>query len=133
MQTDVRECWGSVRKILSGLQRDFFAEGVQVNIQAPKEAYNLPFVLDMVLTELLYQGVYACKGWDPSMGKYPPMLKKKMEASRTNMTWKDYDLVNEGRDSRNKVAHKAALVDKTECIKYVRAIEDEFKAWNLLN
>jgi hypothetical protein len=132
---DVRQCWESVRKVQRGLQRDWFAQGVQINEHASKESYNLPLVLayavlDMVLTELYDQGVYSCKGWK-STRKAPP-LGRKMEDSRVHVPWQDYSLVFDGKEKRNSLAHEAALVDKFECVTYVNAIETELRAWKIL-
>ena len=100
----------------------------------PPEIYNLPLVLayavlDQVLDELVDQGVIQL-----------PVKKKnklfdKMKASTapgSALAWQNYQLVDAGRDDRNKVAHEAVLYDRATSVKYVAAIEAELRAWGVL-
>jgi len=95
---------------------------------APPEFYNLPFflaysVLDSVLSQLVQEQVFVCKHW---------MLGRKMEASKVALTWTNYLLVDEGRNLRNSLAHAAQLLNREECIKYIKAIETELLAWHVI-
>ena len=97
----------------------------QTNLE---DFYNLPFVLayavlDECLSELVTQRVFACS--DRNIGP-------KMKASQGAITWKDYHLVDTGRDRRNDVAHRAELQSKADCLRYIQAIEDELKAWGVM-
>lgn len=56
-----------------------------------------------------------------------------MEASKTRLPWINYELVDEGKDKRNQVAHEAKHISIEECIKYINAIEEELKNWNILS
>ncbi len=95
---------------------------------APKDFHNLPFllaysVLDSVLSELSQQGVFACGSW---------MLGKKMEASRSNLPWQDYVLIEKGREQRNALAHGSVLLSRDECLQYISAVERELIAWQVV-
>lgn len=95
---------------------------------APKEFQNLPFLLaytvvEAVLSELIQQGMFRCSTWK---------LGPRMEASRPVVPWQDYDEVNRGRLLRNALAHDAKLLSRVTCLQYIRAIERELVAWQML-
>lgn len=99
-----------------------------VSLSPPDRFYNLPFllaysVLDEVLTQFVAQHIFQCNSW---------MLGKKMEASRNEVPWKNFDLINSGKNDRNSLAHGAVLLDKINCTKYIDAIEAELKAWDII-
>jgi len=95
----------------------------------PDHYYNLPLllafaVLDQVFEELKEQKVFAVSG--------RPMLGAKMKASKAHVPSQDYDLVEKGKDARNKLAHEAKLLTKADCLSYVAAIERELTAWRVI-
>jgi hypothetical protein len=53
-----------------------------------------------------------------------------MLASKLSINWNNYQLVDNGRDKRNEVAHKGMLHSKYICLKFINAIEDELTNWN---
>lgn len=121
--------WRSVKQ-LCDTARQYFAEGVQISESQPDSSYNLPFVLayavlDEVLSELKDQGAFPCppKDWQ---------LARKMLASKNNLPWRDYALVDEGREARNRLAHQAQLQTKADCLKWIKAIEVELQTWGVL-
>jgi len=126
---EIVESWNAVRKLQNSLVRCWMSPGGgMINERAPDETYNLPFVLayavlDNVLSELREQGDIKSKSW---------MLGAKMEASKDVLPWKNYDLVYNGKEDRNKLAHDAELIEKSECIKLIDAIEIELKEWGIL-
>jgi hypothetical protein len=66
------------------------------------------------------------KGWS---------LGARMEASRkpaSSITWVNFDLVDEGRSVRNKLAYEAILPNREDCLKYIDAIGDEYRAWKII-
>ena len=80
-------------------------------------------MLDEVLNKLNSQGTFACNRWE---------LGAKMEASKSGLQWTDYDLVAEGKEARNDLAHEAKLLAKADCFRFIDAIEDELKAWGVI-
>jgi hypothetical protein len=97
----------------------------------PESFWNLPFllaysVLDDVLTILRNEGAYTCSSRESQK------LGLKMEASKSQITWQNYDLVSEGKDARNDLAHRAVIWPKEKCFTYIDAIEKELAAWGLL-
>lgn len=94
----------------------------------PEPYWNFPFflayaVLDDTLEILQSEGVFNSGSWKLSL---------KMRASQSTLPWQDYQLVDAGREARNDLAHEAKFLSKKECFKYVRAVENELKAWNIL-
>jgi hypothetical protein len=126
---EIARDWVVVRKLCEGSHLQWQSEnGSVINESRPDDSYNLPLVLaycvlDTCLDELVAQGVFSCATWK---------LKPKMEASRGPLTWKDYHLVDTGRDRRNDLAHRAKLETKADCLRYVQAVEDELKGWGIL-
>ena len=100
-----------------------------VSLQIPKEHFNLPFILaysllDEVLSEMRNNNVFTCSTW---------MLGAKMNASQTILPWVDYDVINDGKDKRNDLAHNGVLLSQEECNKYISAIGIELKCWGSLS
>jgi hypothetical protein len=105
-------CRGSHRQAL-------IAPGVFIAETPPDEIYNLPLilayaVLDQVLNELMCQGSFS-----PPVNKKGatiriPALGVKMAASKAGLQWMDYDLVAEGKNARNQLAHEAMLLSRAD-------------------
>lgn len=55
-----------------------------------------------------------------------------MAASQSVLPWQDYDLVNGGKEARNNLAHDAVLTSKTDCLRFIDAVETELKAWGIV-
>jgi hypothetical protein len=92
------------------------------------EHFNLPFVLafavlDQVLSVLITEKVFSCSR---------RQLGAKMLASKGAISWKDYALVKKAKCARNKLAHKARLVSRDQALTFIKAIEDELKAWGVI-
>lgn len=128
-----RRQWSVVRKLSTDAQQMLHIPGAGlITERRLDEAFNLPLVLayavlDQVLSELENQGVFST----PGKHKYPP-LGKKMMASQAALPWKDFQLVSDGKDTRNKIAHEAVLCDRFECLKYIAALEAELVAWRIV-
>jgi len=56
-----------------------------------------------------------------------------MKKSRSVLSWVDYDMVDEGREKRNNLAHKVSLVSKSDCLKYMSLVELELLSWGILD
>ena len=127
----ILENWAGVRKLRAHESFCPLIPGsgiINAGSFMPDTFWNLPFllaysVLDEVLTVLRDQGEFQCKSW---------MLGAKIAASQAHLPWQDYDLVDEGRDARNGLAHQAVIVPKKKCFAYIDAIEAELLAWAVL-
>ncbi len=96
---------------------------------SPAESYNLLMMLayaslDEALSQFIEEEIFSCQG--------KKLLGAKMEASRANIPWRNYEIVFEGKEARNELAHESVLSDKNNCLKYVSAIRNEFQSWGLL-
>ncbi len=71
-------------------------------------------VLETVLKQLRDEGIFS--------EKYSG-LKKLMHSSKKNgLTWVDFELVDEAREERNKIAHEQKTLERAECWKFIDAI-----------
>ncbi len=129
---EIEEDWKAVKELTKHRALQYQLPGhAFVNTPGPPDGYyNLPFflayaVLDRVLEELIDQGAFSCSGWRPQLGA-------KMEISKSTLPWKNFDPVAEGREARNNLAHRASLVSKEDCFKYISAIGAELVAWGVL-
>ena len=118
--------WGPVRTLATG------GGAVAVNFTPPEEFYNLLLVLayctlDNVLGELIRQGTVVC------LKKQCFQLGDKMESAKSVIPWLDYNLINTGRTARNDLAHKSKIASKKDCLKYVEAVGQQLKAWNIIS
>jgi hypothetical protein len=59
-------------------------------------------------------------------------LGGRMRYSREVLTWRDFNLIEEGRKARNELTHQGRLVSKQGCLRYIDGIESELRAWNVL-
>jgi hypothetical protein len=59
-------------------------------------------------------------------------LESLMRASRDVLRWQDYATVDEGRKWRNAVAHEQQLLDRSQCWRYIDALNVELTAWGIL-
>lgn len=126
--SDVRQSWSTIKKLSSEGLFCGVTLGGWFQLNRPNDAFNLPFVLayaclDQVLNELRDQGAFACRS---------SMLGPKMEASELVLPWQGYAEVLDGKDKRNLLAHEGLLVSKAEALRFIKAIEREFRAWNIL-
>jgi len=55
-----------------------------------------------------------------------------MFASKGPISWKDYALVDKAKCARNKLAHEARLVSRVQALTFIKAIEDELRAWGVI-
>jgi len=55
-----------------------------------------------------------------------------MQESRPHLPWRDFPLVNEGRQKRDDIAHKMAVVSGSDRSRYIDAVEAELIAWRIL-
>lgn len=130
-KAEVVECWAAVKKLGNGGHQSLIPGAGFVDTTPDDAYYNLPFVLayavlDDVLAALIEQGTFTCQG-------NAPMLERKMHAAKTQgVSWVDYTLVSEGRIKRKALAHRAKVLPKADCLKYVAAVEAELKAWSIV-
>ncbi|MCC8940843.1 hypothetical protein H8A99_31490 [Bradyrhizobium sp. Arg68] len=123
----LRRQWNIVRMIPGG-----FGGSAAVSFAPRDEFYNLPLVLvyctlDNVLGELIRQGTVTCiRGNCFKLGD-------KMVSARGAIPWLDYDLIDAGREARNRLAHESQLVSKQDCIEYIEAIGAQLRAWNIIS
>jgi hypothetical protein len=128
-KSEISQDWCVVRTLCGSSHRQYVSwSGSVINESRPEEAFNLPLVLayavlDQVLSELCDQGAFTCKKWQ---------LKEKMTASKNVLPWQDYKSVDSGRCARNVLAHEAKLQNKSDCLRYVDAIEAELRAWAII-
>ena len=51
---------------------------------------------------------------------------------QAHLPWRDFPLVNEGRQKRDDIAHKMAVVSGSDRSRYIDAVEAELIAWRIL-
>jgi len=127
---DIRESWNGVQKLKAFENRCALTSGGVVSLghAIPDGFWNLPFflaysILDDVLYALTEQGFFLCKS---------RQLGARMESSKGIIPWVNFELILAGKESRNDLAHRAVVLSKKECFKYILAIEAELKSWGIL-
>lgn len=127
---NVREEWKTVRATWDMLAANIvfsFSGGGYVSHEFRCVAYSLTLlfgftVLEHVLQQLQSEGQFSCKSISVS---------KLMIASQNSLPWVDYSLVDEARKRRNDIAHRQQWIEIDDCKKYLDAIENELRAWNI--
>ena len=127
----LQNSWTEVRNLQTRVRRLTLAAGPTGIAAMPHLAdlcYNVVLVhgfsvLNEVLEQLTREGHFPC---------HSRFLGALMAASKNGIPWKDYPLVEKGKDDRNAIAHDSVVVSRAECWKYLDAIEAELKGWQIL-
>ena len=129
---ELKKSWNGVRELRSKVQRGVlgsFAQGASAIILIADIAHNLPFihacsVLNEALLQLRDEKHFTCKHF---------FLGALMDASKAQLPWADFKLVKEGVDRRNDIAHRGDIISRSECWKYIDAIERELVKWKIVD
>lgn len=123
--------WNFVRrsqKMVTTNTLGAFAQGAIQTSQFTDFCHNLVLiqaysVLNDILLQFRDEGQFACKGRE---------LGLLMNASKSVLPWCDFAVVAEGKDRRNDIAHRSAVIPRADCWKYMDAIERELLAWRVI-
>ncbi len=130
--SNVRLSWLGTEKLRTKLTASAFASGGVLGGRFPfaliDVAHNLPFVqaygvLNDVLEQLRDEGHFQCKS---------RFLGPLVKASQHSLPWQDFAFIDGGVAKRNDVAHRAKILKRTECWKYIKAIKVELCAWKVI-
>lgn len=130
--SEIRKDWNGVEALRNKLQVSAFASmgvlGGSFPFTLSNAAHNLPFihafsVLNEALIVLEKEGHFKCKSI---------FLGKLLKASEMVLPWKDFSTIETGVGRRNDVAHRADLLERKECWKYVDAIKLELSTWGIV-
>jgi len=128
----IKEDWNGVELLRNKLKRSAYASTGMMGGTFPfalaNAAHNLPFihaysVLNEVLIALQNEGHFVCKSM---------FLGKLLQASENALPWNDFSTIEAGVGRRNDVAHRADLLERGECWKYVDAIKLELSSWDII-
>lgn len=129
--SELRDLWaGMLRtraKVKSAIASSLGAPGAMTFMIADL-AHNLPFiqafsVLNDILLRLREEGHFKCKSF---------FLGALLNASKKVLEWIDFELILEGVDRRNDVAHRGEILARRECWRCISAIEAELQAWGII-
>ena len=81
-------------------------------------------VLEEVLQAYRDQGTFACKS---------SKLGMLLNASKASLPWRDWTLVDEGREKRNQSVHDRIYLPHLECRNYIAAVELELVEMGILS
>lgn len=97
--------------------------------QAIKFIQNLRVVLAFSVLELVLK-IYKQGGAFQAPNEKLQVL---MSKSQSCLAWKNYNLVDEGRDKRNKLVHQRLQMETAKAQEYINAIKTELIFWNVIN
>ena len=128
---ELRNSWNGVRELRKSIQASLlgsFAQGASFVIFIADAAHNLPLVhvysvLNEVLLQLREEKHFECKNF---------FLGHLLTNSKNCLPWRDFDLVKEGADRRNDIAHRGKILPRGDCWKYIDAIEKELIGWEIV-
>ena len=129
--TEIRESWRGVEGLRHKLQTALlgsFSQGATFAIFAADAAHNLPFVhacavLNDVLEQLKQEGHFHSKSI---------FLGALLSASKAKLPWNDFPMIEEAVARRNDVAHRAEVLPRADCWRFIDAIRDELVSWSIL-
>jgi len=127
---EIKQNWAGVERLRGQLQLSAMVSGAQGHFPfvLANAAHNLPFihacwVLNDALKQLEKENHFKCRSI---------FLTPLLEASKTALSWQDWNLIKKGVDLRNDVAHEGKLLERGECWKYIDAIKTELAAWGIV-
>lgn len=132
IKQEIREDWDGVRMFQSRLQAHLNISGGMDSTGATHQLRNISHnltllfafsVFERTLKQLKDEGIYQERS---------NFLKKLMISSKNNLNWKNYSLVDEAREERNKIAHQQEVLERGKCWEYIDAIEEELLSWNII-
>ena len=125
---DVRAAWKTVRvaqsMVTTNLNMAGFVMGAFRNFAHSLVLLFAYSVLENVLEQLRDEGVLASKS-----ANIGPLMK----ASKDVLPWCDYALVDQGREQRNRIAHRREFLARAEVWRYIDGIECELIGWRVLD
>lgn len=122
---EIRQDWVAVRKLSSIVLFSRVTPSGWIQENRQDEAFNLPLLLAYSVLERVLSELRGKAKFQSPTDKLGPMMK----ASKQNLPWVDFSLIDQGRLARNALAHEAKLVSKHDCLRFIEAIEIELKAW----
>jgi hypothetical protein len=129
VKAELSQEWSVVEGLRNWSHGYLIPGGGYVNETPPIEFYNLPLVLAYcALDDFLIQCTK--ENFFPAPARN--QLGARMHASISAISWVDSKLVDQGRTARNDLAHKAKIVTKADCLKYIDAIGSEFRSWGII-
>ena len=129
---NLKEEWAGVSKMRDRMKMLLAATLAGGAFTAPAlggVVYNLPLllaydVLGQALRDLRDQGEFACKS---------NFLGQLVEASKTRISWLDWQKVRDGVHLRNTVAHDGALHEAKVCWDAIAAVENQLSSWGIIH
>jgi hypothetical protein len=130
--TSLRQQWHGVRNWQMTVQAHLNAGDMvfgHVSFKLRDITHNLILLFafsafEDVLKALRDQGVFSSK----TSG-----LGDMMHSSRTALPWQSFDLVNNAREIRNRIAHDQQVIKRGDIWCYIDALENELLAWGIVS
>lgn len=126
----IQNSWKGVELLRQKLQIGFFASASQgaVSFSVVDAAHNLPFVhacavLNDALEQLRDEQCFNCGG---------KHLGALLDASNGKLPWRNFQIIKEAVQKRNDIAHRAEILPRAECWRYMDAIKDELRSLNII-
>lgn len=130
---DLQAAWATVRSSQDRVARNLAAgSGGIGSIGVSHEFRNLAYALCLLFAFSVLEQVLLALRDQGTFGSQRSQLGSLMAASRAVLPWHDYPLVDQGRDSRNQIAHQRALIERAETWRFIDAIEAELRAWQIV-
>ncbi len=128
---EIRQQWDGVVALRQKIHRNLFASvgfGGGFSHFTADCAHNLPFlhacsVLNEALEQMRDEGVFTGKG---------RTLGTLVELAQNQVSWVNYSAVTIMVGKRNDLAHRAALLPRGDCWRYLDVIEAELRNWSII-
>jgi hypothetical protein len=124
--------WNSVREFQNKIQRHLNAASTGIGSDVTHDLRNISHNLVLLFAFAVIEDVLKQLREDGIFKENSNMVSKLMSSSRTVIPWSNYDLVDEAREKRNEIAHDQKLISRSDCWKYIDAIENELVSWKVI-
>ena len=132
IKQEVQEEWDGVRSFQSIIQAHLNVSG---GIGSTGATHNLRNISHSLILLFAFSVLERTLKQLRDEGKFQERyngLKKLMHSSKNSVTWRDFSLVDNAREDRNKVAHLQEILEMADCWKYIDGIEDELVSWKVI-
>ena len=130
---EIEDDWKGVRSFQSRIQAHLNISDGMGTVGATHQLRNISHnlvllfafsVLETTLKQLRDEKVFKEKS---------NRLKALMHSSKSSIPWQDFDLIDDAREDRNKVAHDKVIIERDRCWGYIDGIENELILWKVVS
>jgi len=130
---EIEDDWKGVRSFQSKIQAHLNISGAIGTVGATHQLRNISHNLVLLFAFSVLETTLKQLRDEKAFEEKNNGLKALMYSSKSSIPWQDFDLIENAREDRNKVAHDQVILERGKCWKYIDGIEDELVSWKIVS